>query len=192
MSAARGLPPRGVVLVACALSVALAGCESEGLRSTLADEEGQWGVSAVVETGESVQVGTAHLCVEGDQSAEVSEVAWEDVDGLELVDYVVVTQPVEEATVGTAAGPLGTDLPGRQGLTISRPCTDFAEGMPADGVEISYLVLEVRLTKGRDVGRAQGVRVDSDRGRTVDPMAVMLCDEALVPDCSAEDIFPDP
>lgn len=192
MRATGGPAPLRVVLVALALSAALAGCGSSGLRSTVADTEGQWGVSAWLAGGDSIQVGTSHFCVAGDQPARISEVTWEDVDGVEFVDHVVVTQPVEESTVGTAAGPLGTDLPGRQGLTISSPCTDFDDGVPAAGVEISYVVLEVRLAEGREVGRARGVRVDSDRGRAVDPMAVMLCDEELVPDCSAEDIFPDP
>ncbi len=161
------------------------GCGSSGITALAAD--GGWGGGMSLGDGESVQIGTALWCVEGDDPAEVSGVEFEEVRGIEIVDFVVVTQPVTEDRFGSGEGPLGTDLPGRADGQIHGRCADFDEtGNAPDDTEVSYVVLELALVEGQTVGTATGLRVESDAGSAVEMMSVVLCDEAAVDECDPD------
>lgn len=172
-------------LAAAAVSLALAGCGASGITALAAD--GGWGGSVSLRDGDSVQIGTALWCVDGDEPAEVSGVEFEELQGIEIVDFAVVTQPIIEDRLGSAEGPLGTDLPGRADRQIHGQCADFDEdGNAPDDTEISYVVLELRLTEGQSVGTAKGLRVQSDAGSAVDLMKLVLCDEDAVAECDPD------
>ena len=134
-----------------------------------------------------MQLGTALWCVDGDDPAEVSGVEFEEAQGVEIVDFVVVTQPIGVERLGSADGPLDTDLPGRADGQIHGRCADFDEtGNAPDDTEVSYVVLELALTEGQTVGTATRLRVESDAGSAVEMMSVVLCDEATVAECDPD------
>ncbi|WP_305709650.1 hypothetical protein [Nocardioides sp.] len=133
-----------------------------------------WGVSSKVGT-EDLLLGTQLWCAEGEPH-EVTEVSWNEADGVEVVDFVTLSQPAQVGRIGLLAGDIDTTQEiSERSRVISTPCDSPPE---AGSDPVTYLVLQLRLADPDEVGVASGLQVRTGDSSSVEPLTVVLCPEA--------------
>lgn len=143
-----------------------------------------WGGN-IVSPGEGLLVGSQLWCSVTGEPVEVFSVGWDDVVGIEVVDFSVVTQPAAEVRVGVIHASADDVTVDRAQRTVRSPCADFAGGEDASPDQVSYLVMEVQLTDPTAAGAAHGLVVRSEGGEAVEPMSLVICPEHTA-ECTSE------
>lgn len=182
-----GLSPRSHltrVVFAVGVLALSTGCgfQTNDIRA-LGDTE--WGVSAVM-TEASALLGSQLWCSEVGDPVTIESVVWEESEGVEIVDFSVVTQTASADRVGFVSGELAQELPRSVGARdVEAQCENLdTQGAPTDDFRVSYIVVQLRLSDPQVAGSAQGLIVASAAGFDREPVSVVLC-PAVQESCEA-------
>lgn len=144
-----------------------------------------WGVSSSA-SDEGLLFGSQLWCSVTGEPVEVSRLSWEHANGLEVSDFRVVTQPASEDRIGLVTGTLSETLDAETtDGPVRSTCDDFVDVEHADPEEITYMVLELRLSDPEKAGAATGLTVHYEGGTAVEPVSVVICPKGVDP-CTAE------
>ncbi|MCO1337808.1 hypothetical protein BJH93_02720 [Kocuria polaris] len=120
-------------------------------------------------------MGSTLWCAEAGPT-EVLGLDWQKNQGVTVVDYAIINQPVDEARMGSMPGTLEDEYGAqREDRTVLGRCPDGAEDELGPGETVSFVVLQVRLSDPGEIGIATGLRLRADSGVAVEPMTLMLC-----------------